>query len=144
MADRENKIRIVTTADPTGLQHILAGTSQLTGETVNVAAANEEHHKSFLHVASGARELHRIEEKLTEAAPQVGFAFKAFLGPVGALMAILGFAIGHVSESLKALGQSLTTTEWESYNSVVETAKRGFEESKIAAATFAGEIEHIR
>jgi len=76
MPDKEYKIRIATVADPSGLKQVSAGLGEVTEETKRSSSANEEHHKSFIHAGTGAKEFHKLIHTIAEDSPAMGLALR--------------------------------------------------------------------
>ncbi|HZR19601.1 MAG TPA: hypothetical protein VFE51_20115 [Verrucomicrobiae bacterium] len=130
MPDKEYKIRILTVADNSGAKQSAEGL--------------EEVHKGFVHAGNGAREFHHLLERVSEQSPVMGAALRTAISPVGGAFALGIFAARGLEETIKELNASMTTSEWESYSSVVQATVKSFYDSQIVASKFAGELEHIR
>jgi hypothetical protein len=85
-ADKEYRIRIVTVADSSGAKAVADGMSDAAKAAQKGTDANEEHHKSFIHMESSGRLVHSVLHQITEQSPLMGEALRLAISPQGAAL----------------------------------------------------------
>src|SRR5437868_1518919 len=123
MADREFRIKITTTADTAGARETADDLGKVRDATKDTVPANEEAAKSADKNALSNRELRQAMRLVAQESPEAAIALKAFASNASAVsigLAAVSLAVRRTQEDLKALNESLNTSDWETYAGVVE------------------------
>jgi len=107
-----------------------------------VGAATEESGKASEKATFSHKDMHRALHEIGEKAPEVGTALNAMSrGPAAGLVILISL-IRSTQEGIANLQKSLSTSDWDSFSSLIDGAKKSLEGAKLEASAFAREMEH--